>query len=80
MKRNVGSTDRYIRFILGVACILNIFSLETGRGGSFILLTLGLILLYSAFVQYCFVLDLLGKCTCDTNDCDCSSQDVPAQK
>jgi len=58
-KKNVGASDRYARTILGLGFIMNIFSLEPSRFGLFILLLLGLSLLYSAYTQYCWIYDLL---------------------
>ena len=58
-KKNVGVSDRYVRIILGLGFIMNIFSLEPSRFGLFILLLLGLSLLYSAYTQYCWIYDLL---------------------
>ncbi len=59
MKKNVGSSDRYVRFLIGIGFILNIFSLETGKLGSFILLALGLLVLFTVFTGYCFMYDIL---------------------
>jgi Inner membrane protein YgaP-like, transmembrane domain len=59
MKKNVGASDRYVRTILGLGCILNIFSLEPSRFGLFILLLVGLSILFSAYTQYCWIYDLL---------------------
>jgi hypothetical protein len=59
MKKNVGSADRYIRFIIGLGFIMNIFSLETAKLGTFILLALGLAMFYSAYTGYCFLYDML---------------------
>ena len=59
MKKNVGSSDRYVRFLLGIGFIMNIFSLETGKLGSFILLALGLLMLFAVFTGYCFMYDIL---------------------
>jgi hypothetical protein len=64
MKKNVGSSDRYVRFLLGIGFILNIFSLETGKLGSFILLALGLVMLFTVFTGYCFMYDILKINTC----------------
>jgi hypothetical protein len=58
-KKNVGTSDRYVRTILGLGFIMNIFSLEPSRFGLFILLLLGLSLLYSVYTQYCWIYDLL---------------------
>ena len=38
---------------------MNIFSLETGKLGSFILLALGLLVLFTVFTGYCFMYDIL---------------------
>jgi len=59
MKKNVGAADRYIRFILGLGFMMNIFSLQTGKLGTFILLALGLASFYSAYTGYSFVYDML---------------------
>ena len=59
MKKNVGASDRYIRFMIGLAFIMNIFSLEPTRFGMFVLLAIGALILNSAYTQYCFVYDLL---------------------
>ncbi|OHD67280.1 MAG: hypothetical protein A2W19_02410 [Spirochaetes bacterium RBG_16_49_21] len=67
MKRNVGASDRYVRFILGLAFILNIFSLETGKLGTFILLALGLSMFFSAYTRYCFLYDILKINTTSTS-------------
>jgi phosphotransferase system glucose/maltose/N-acetylglucosamine-specific IIC component len=58
MKKNVGSSDRYIRFIIGLGFILNIFSLQTGKLGTFIFLALGLLMFFSAYTRYCFLYDI----------------------
>ncbi|MBN1498147.1 MAG: DUF2892 domain-containing protein [Spirochaetes bacterium] len=60
MKRNVGASDRYVRTIIGLGFIMNIFSLEPNRFGLFVLLALAAIVLYSAYTGYCFVYDLLN--------------------
>ncbi|MBN2160677.1 MAG: DUF2892 domain-containing protein [Spirochaetes bacterium] len=59
MKKNVGASDRYVRVILGLGFIMNIFALEPTRLGLFILLIIGLILWNTAFTQYCPIYDLL---------------------
>jgi len=59
MKKNVGASDRYVRSIIGLGFIMNIFSLEPSRFGMFVLLALGLFILNTAYTQYCFLYDLL---------------------
>jgi len=60
MKKNVGASDRYVRTIIGLGFIMNIFSLEPTRFGLFVLLAIGLLVLNTAYTQYCFVYDLLN--------------------
>jgi hypothetical protein len=60
MKKNVGASDRYVRTIIGLGFIMNIFSLEPSRFGMFVLLAIGLLVLNTAFTQYCFIYDLLN--------------------
>lgn len=59
MKKNVGASDRYVRFLIGLGFIMNIFSLEPSRFGMFVLLIIGLILWNSAYTQYCPAYELL---------------------
>jgi hypothetical protein len=58
MKKNVGASDRYVRFIIGLGFIMNIFSLQTGKLGTFIFLALGLLMFFSAYTRYCFLYDM----------------------
>ncbi len=64
MKKNVGTADRYIRVLIGVSFLINIFILKPGAIGTIILLALGLALLYSAYSGYCWIYDLLKISTC----------------
>ncbi len=59
IKKNIGTTDRYIRAIIGLGLLMNIISLDTGRLGTFVFLALGLVLLVTAYTQYCSLYDLL---------------------
>jgi hypothetical protein len=59
MKKNVGASDRFVRSLIGLAFIMNIFSLEPSRLGMFVLLAVGLIILNTAYTQYCLAYDLL---------------------
>ena len=60
MKKNVGASDRYVRTIIGLGFVMNIFSLEPSRFGTFVLLAIGALILNSAYTQYCFIYDLLN--------------------
>ena len=60
IKKNVGASDRYIRFMIGLAFIMNIFSLELNRFGTFVLLALGFLIWNTAYTGYCFIYDVLG--------------------
>ena len=75
MKKNVGKTDSYIRFMLGVAFLLNIIILEPAAIGTIVLLVLGVMFLATSFTHYCGFYSLLGISTCENEEC---SQD-PAE-
>ncbi len=60
MKRNVGASDRYIRTLVGLAFILNVFSLDPSRLGMFVLLAIGFLILNTAYTGYCFMYDILN--------------------
>lgn len=69
MKKNVGQTDSFLRFMLGVAFLLNIIILEPAAIGTIILLVLGVMFLATAFTHYCGFYTLLGICTCEDGTC-----------
>ena len=60
MKQNVGASDRYIRFMIGLAFIMLIFTLEPNRFGMFVLLALGALTWNTVYTGYCFIYDILG--------------------
>jgi len=60
MKKNVGQTDRYIRFILGLAALLNIPTLELGVVGAVVFLVISLAMFYSSFSGYCPLYSILN--------------------
>lgn len=60
MKKNVGQTDRYIRFILGLAALLNIPTLEVGVVGAVVFLVISLAMFYSSFSGYCALYSILN--------------------
>ena len=63
MEKNVGTADSYIRMLLGVAFILNIFTLKTGVIGTIVLLVLALISLVTAYTGFCALYKILHICT-----------------
>ena len=64
MEKNVGKVDSYIRFLLGISFLLNIFALHTGVIGTIILLVLGVAMIASSVMGYCWVYALLKIDTC----------------
>ena len=72
MKKNVGKADAFIRFMLGIAFLLQFMIFDVSKIGLVIILTAGLLLLKSAFTRYCPLYTLLGICTaCAEGDCSC---------
>lgn len=63
MKANVGTTDRVIRIILGLAILSLFFFLE---GNMKYLGLIGLIPLLTAFIKFCPLYTLFGINTCST--------------
>jgi len=64
MVKNVGPTDRYIRFMVGISFLLNIIILKPGIVGSMLLLLIGGILLFTSFAGTCRLYTLLKINTC----------------
>lgn len=79
MKSNMGSADKFIRFMVGTALLLNIIILEPGTTGTIILLVLGLVMWASAWTGYCPAYKSLGVCTC-SGTCTCAVEEAPAEK
>lgn len=79
MKSNMGSADKFIRFMVGTALLVNIIILEPGAVGTIILLVLGLAMWVSAWNGYCPAYKPFGFCTC-TGPCTCSEEEAPAEK
>ncbi len=69
MKKNVGQTDSYIRFMIGIAFLLNIIILDPAAIGTIVLLVLGVVFLATAFTRYCGLYTLFGVCTCEDGTC-----------
>lgn len=60
MAKNIGTTDRVIRFV--IACLLLIYAIVQG---SWIAGGFGLFVLYEALVGWCALYQVLGKNSCD---------------
>jgi len=73
MKMNVGKTDRYIRFLTGIAFLLQITILETGVIGTILFLIIGGILLYTSYSGYCL---LYGPLKIDTTGQDAEQEEA----
>ncbi|MCL1864368.1 MAG: DUF2892 domain-containing protein [Spirochaetes bacterium] len=71
MKQNMGSTDSFVRVMIGLAFYVNIFCLQPGLGavGAIILFALGTLCMAAAWVKYCSVLALIGVNTCSSSEC-----------
>lgn len=69
MKQNVGKTDSYIRFMVGISFLLNIIILEPGAIGTIVLLVLGVMFIATSFTHYCILYSPLGICTCEDGKC-----------
>lgn len=63
LKANVGTTDRIIRIILGLALLSLFFILDSGL--KYIGLV-GIVLLITAFIKFCPLYTLFGITTCTT--------------
>ncbi|MFB6468325.1 DUF2892 domain-containing protein [Cytobacillus sp. Hz8] len=61
MKKNIGATDRTIRFLLGIAFISLFFLLD---GGMKYISLIGVVLIITAFLKFCPLYPLLRVNTC----------------
>ena len=64
MQTNVGSTDRIIRAIVGIAALFGAIALGIGTGGGIALLVVGAIMVVTAAVGFCPLYRVLGLNTC----------------
>lgn len=63
MKKNIGTTDRIIRFIFGLIALIAVFFV-TGLISKVILIIIGLFCFYQAAVGWCLLYQLIGKNSC----------------
>ena len=78
MQINMGSADRFIRFMTGTAFLVNIIILEPGVAGTIILLVLGGLMWVTSWTGFCPAYKPLGICTCGGN-CQCKSDEPKAE-
>lgn len=67
-KKNVGTTDRIIRIILGVALLAAFFLLPDASYRYFLLI--GIVPLATGLMNNCLLYSLLGMSTCPMKDAD----------
>lgn len=78
MKENMGSADKFIRFMVGTAFLCNIIILEPGVFGTIVLLVLGGAMWATAWTGYCPAYKPLGICTCG-GKCECNCDEKKAE-
>ena len=64
MQTNVGTTDRIIRAIAGIAALIGALTLGIGTVGGILLLVVGAVLAVTAAVGFCPLYRVLGMNTC----------------
>jgi hypothetical protein len=69
MNMNVGSVDRYIRFMIGMGLLCNVIILDASRVCEFFIALLGVILVVTAFTGFCPLYVPLKICT--VRGCEC---------
>ncbi|MBZ0128407.1 MAG: DUF2892 domain-containing protein [Rhodobacteraceae bacterium] len=66
-KNNVGSADRVIRAILGIVLVA-VFFMQPDLAWKWVVLFVGLILLFTSVMSTCFIYTVLGKSTNKSTD------------
>jgi hypothetical protein len=64
MKANVGTVDRIIRAVVGLAALLGAWAIGSGSVAFVLLMVVGAILLVTAAVGFCPLYRVLGLNTC----------------
>ena len=73
MKYNVGSTDSFVRVMIGIAFYVNIFALQPlGAVGVIILFALGTLCMATAWTKRCPAYGPMKVNTCSINEGNCS--------
>ena len=63
MKKNIGTLDRIVRFVIGAACLVAI-AFVTPLAAKIVLGAAGLFCLYEAIASWCLFYQLIGRTTC----------------
>jgi hypothetical protein len=66
MSKNLGSADRLIRVVVGIAALVGAFALGFGSVGGILLAVVGAIMLGTAAVGFCPLYRVFGVCTIPT--------------
>ncbi|WP_339840125.1 DUF2892 domain-containing protein [uncultured Maribacter sp.] len=64
MKKNMGSTDRFIRFFIAVALLTTFYTDTVGGTLGYIVVAVAAILILTTFVSFCPLYTLFGANTC----------------
>jgi hypothetical protein len=64
MKANVGTVDRIVRAVVGLAALLGAVAIGSGSVAFVLLMVVGAILLVTAAVGFCPLYRVLGITTC----------------
>jgi hypothetical protein len=64
MKANVGTVDRIVRAVVGLAALLGAVAIGSGSVAFVLLMVVGAILLVTAAVGFCPLYRVLGIATC----------------
>jgi len=75
MKKNIGSTDSFVRVMLGIVFYTNILVLEPGAIGTIILFALGSICMVTAWTYSCPAYNVIKVNTGPVNECSCGCSD-----
>jgi hypothetical protein len=76
MTKNVGSTDRTVRIIIGIiVAIVGVIGLlgyiPIPLWLNIVLIVVGIVLVITAMIRFCGLYTLIGINTCDCKDCSC---------
>ncbi len=63
MKKNIGTIDRIVRVLIGLACFIGAY-VVVGVVFKVILLLIGIFAMYEALVGWCAFYMLIGRNTC----------------
>jgi hypothetical protein len=64
MKKNIGTRDRIVRLIIGIACIVVAFVVMNLLAWKIVLIVIGVFCIYEALASWCLWYRIIGKNTC----------------